>query len=439
MPTTDNRPGNEAQRAITGPMERRASRDDRATMFEMAKTAVKRFAFPLILLVAVVVVWMILFSIGMAASTDPITHAKNPMGKIIFPTNAAPVLAWYGLVVMIYPAFKAVVRLVAKKTSQHELVRLGIAIGTTLLGFLLIRSTLTTLQGLGVWLWAAKIPGVVALILCALAAYLLTLYKEDDERLVELERDLPGLEDDLREAEADQKRSMNDETLWRGQLEDRTAAYDTLAATAKEKDTIYVNASNLFNESEDVKEQVEVSAKLTKANEDLRLLRSDIDTLEAQVAKEKDPGEKRSLQVELTKKIAERTELRDTTIPDLEARLVVLNESVAANPLKGAVDTAKQDSEDAGQKAKEYHDSVKKIEAEHSVAEAKRDVDSGRVTASKKARDDVRQEIASIRAERKSLWRDGVWVPVIIPLVLWGVAILGYTTWYGWVIVEFFS
>lgn len=439
MPTTDNRPGNEAQRAITGPLERRASRDDTPTLFERAKTALKRFAFPLVLLVMIIIVWATLSAIGLAASENPLTHDKNPMGKIIFPTNAAPVLAWYGLAVMIYPAFKAVVRMVAKKTSQFELVRLVIAIATTIAGFLLIHGTLAALQGLGVWLWGAKISGVVALVLCALAAYLLTLYKADDERLTELEKDLPGMEWDLRNAEAAQKLAMKEETLWRGQLEDRTAAYESLAAVEKEKGAAYIAALKLFNESDDVKEQVEVSTKLTKANEDLRLLRSDITILETQVAKEKDHGEKRSLQSELTDKITERTELRDTTIPELTARLKVLDERIEKSPLKDAVDTAKLKSEEAAEKAKEYHDNLKGIKGEHTKAEAAKNVASGKVTDYKQAHDDAQQEIANIRAERKSLWRDSVWVPVIIPIVLWVLALLGYTTWEGWMVVEFFS
>lgn len=442
MSTPKNRPGNEVQPAIEAGPIARAGINSEAVPFKRSKTALGRMMFLLVLVIASVLLWIILGTIGGAVSTVPGTTEKNPLGPLLYPTPAGFAVGIYSAVVMAYPIGMAAWRLMNKHVNQFEVVRLVFAAITIVVGLLWVDDVLVAWQDFGFLLWAdgklLGLWGIVAILAHAISAYVLTLYKEDDPSLREIEEELPTLKLVTAQSLLDLKGRLGVQTRRRERHENLETGLKSLQETAKEKSAALDTATKAYNESADVKKLAEVNQKLTTANSDLNQLLVGIAAREPSVKEQEDPVEKKTLEKELTDMIDQRKKLR-SEIKAHEAKIDKLKPKIKKSDVKVNLESAKKASKKASDAVSEYNKGLdiplaNKKKADEDVVNA--GGDSSAATA-ELATAEQTLEVANQKAAK--LWRDRFFVAFVIPFVLWGIAIVCYTSWYGWMLSEFTS
>jgi hypothetical protein len=411
--------------------------------------AVKRWAFPIVLLVATCITWIVLFVVGMASGA---------FGVISYPGKLAGVVTVFHVVIFAWPTY-----LLVKQKAWWRLIVVGIMVlgmGLALLfGYIV---------AVGAPLWGLRVLGVAALILSAVTAYLLSRYPEEDQeyldevkllpahdRSVEEQREtarIAGIRAENATQAADLLKKDHSDAAHEAEQasKDRTAkqkAYDNSDAVKEMGDIKKELDAKKVEKTEIADKQMELVEKMSAVTRSARKPKPkaapepeddgnpDIEGKEAVVAE--DSASKPVIPITVYQRKYDELErrhkeLEETVIPDLEQKFAEATQKAEDSKEKEALDEAVRISEAASDKEREKR-------AEHKRAKKSSD----KKTQAWKHEEDVLADLTSRRDEvsskqqttnesRRQMWRDDLMLPLIYGIL----ALLCYPAWYGWVLLE---
>lgn len=372
---------------------------------------VKRWIFPVVLLIAVIITWIVLFSTGMASGA---------FGVATYPLTLTTVVTVFHIVILLFP-----IVLILKKKAWLRLIAVAIMV----LGPWLLLAV-GYVHGMGAPLWGLRILGAVALILSAIAAYVLTRYIKEDQTLVHEVNSLP----ELKQSIADQRKKENDSEIQFQAAKDRSDQLEKessdAVSLAEKSSKAYTKAKKDFDEHPLVVEQSDIKKDLAAkkaARDDIPNQQQAIRTTIAQSGGKNT----RALEGQLAQLDQKYVDL-DKEVTDLERKLKGINPKVDALNEKKVLDDAtaknKTDGEAQQDVRRELKVANKRLRRltddwKHEQAATARLV---------KQRDEVAAKQQSTKEERRLLWRDELFFPVVLAVV----ALLLYPAWYGWVATQ---
>ncbi len=389
----------------------------RATMEKAAEMA-KRFAFPVFVAVAGLIVWFALFVTGMAS---------GEMGAFTYPTAVATIVGIYNAVIMAYPAFLAI-----RKRDQLFGLRLGIiAASIIIIFFFPIGLRIMASMGIAQALWGLKILGVVAIALHGYAAILLTHYKAADPEVQETLDSPVDLSDQIKAAHAEQVAAAKKAAI-------ATARKDNLAEVVNTASEKRLRSTEVFEAAKATLEEqpatIDRNAKKTELEDVTKAiskLKSEVEKLQREVDTQKNATLKKMATDKLAVKEAELGTLNGEA-EVLEEQLAELEEAVRNLPEMDDFNEAKASQEESSKEEKDAQDDL-----EVATKKSKeRDLESADASSVLNGLKDDQAESDNLQKEAnqavKSTWRDVAIWPVV---TLLGACFL-YAAWYGWVILE---
>lgn len=377
-------------------------------------STIMRWVFPIFLLGAVIVTWIVLFVTGMAG---------GEFSKISYPGKLANIVTVFHVVILIWP-----IVLIVRKQAWIRLIVVAVMVFgawlTLLLGYIILA---------GGPLWGLKFPGVLALILSASAAYALTRYSKVDQTLAHQVQSLPGLEQTIAEEERKLNLSSIEAKDAQEQSDARKSEHSKAANIAVESSRAFTEARKVLESSDAAKEQKTLDAELAKAKARLEEIPDLVQGTLAAIAKLKGSGAA-PLQHKVDTLEAEFKQLKDTDIPDLQKKVDVLKRRVEISQEKRDLDAAKalnKRNSKLEQEARADYEKAKKRQAEKTDEWKSQQRVTEKLTSQ---RTDVSARQDTLVQTQRLEWRD----ELVFALPLAVIALLCYPAWYGWVALEVF-
>lgn len=411
--------------------------------------AVKRWAFPLVLLVATIITWIVLFVVGMASGA---------FGVISYPGKLAGIVTVFHIVILVWPTY-----LLIKQKAWWRLIVVGIMVlgmGITLLfGYIV---------AMGAPLWGLRFLGAAALILSAVTAYLLSQYPEEDQDYLDEVKLLPAHDRSIAEqreiarvAGIRAENATQDAERLKKEHSDAAHAAEQASKDRTVKQKAYGD-SDVVVEMDKVKKKLDAKKveKTEIADKQMELIEKmsavtrsarkpklkavpesgddgDPDVESDEAARAEDSVSEPVIPVTAYQRKYDELERRheelvETVIPELEEEFAEATQKAEDSKEKEALDEAIRISEEASDKEREKR-------AEHKRAKKSSD----KKTQAWKHEEDVLADLTSRRDEvsskqqttnesRRQMWRDDLMFPLICGIL----ALLCYPAWYGWVLLE---
>jgi hypothetical protein len=402
----------------------------------------KRWIFPVVLIIAAIITWFWLFGAGMATKTP-----KGAFGAAIYAPILANIVTIFHVVINIYPTY-----LLIKKKAWWRLL---------VVGFMLIGMWLALVVGYihlaGAALWGLRFPGVLALLLSAMAAYLLSRYAEEDQTLVEDVKRLPAsknaiqkqedkvameasnVEEAKKAAKARSLESSNATHDAERASEDRTAkqqAYDNSLAVTQAAD-IDKEIKAKKTEQEDLTTEralliYALSKSSGKSTAKTRSTEGTTTPVASEDAESAESGVSFDEKRDRLKVVDARLKELRVDIPQLEVKLKQKQDEAAASNEKKQLDAAAARSVKKSKKEKAKRDERDAAIEEERTATRAWKREQRKLTDMTGRRDAVLSRQEEAEETRRLMWRDDLFYPGVCAFF----AILCYAAWYGWVVLE---
>lgn len=382
--------------------------------------AIKRWAFPIVLIVAAIITWYVLFGTGMASGA---------FGAANYPLTLTIIVTVFHAVILAWPTF-----LLVKKKAWWRLVVVGIM----LLGMLLALVT-TYILVAGAPLWGIKIPGVAALLLSVIAAYSLSRYAEEDQNLVEDVELLPARNKSIRKQQekVDKAAARASHAEGIAKALGKESSDITHAAEIASKDR--TAKQKAYDNSPAVKAVGTIEKEIATKKTEVGDLTTEKTALARSFGRPKNASSKDELSYEDKQKRrkeidARIKEIEETEIPQLEAKLADAQRDAEATSEKRALDAASNLSVKKSEEEAEKRDEYKTAKEEAGIRTRQWKEEQAVLDSMTGQRDEVTSRQQNAEETRRLLWRDDLLVPGLCALF----AILFYPAWYGWVLLEVF-
>jgi len=391
--------------------------------------AAKRWAFPIVLLAAVIITWIVLFATGMASGA---------FGAATYALTLTLVVTVFHAVILAYPTFLAI-----KKKAWWRLI----VVGVMLLG-MLIALVIGYIHLASIPLWGLKIPGVLALLLSAIAAYLLARYAEEDQNLVEDLKLLPARDKAIRK-----QQQVVDTAGFSAQHAEKVAR--DLATESANITHAAEQASNERTAKQKAYDNSSAVKAVADMEKEIGAKQAEVDDLEAEralisrsMSKSSDETSSAKSKAVASTEVPRTFEGKRERLEEIKALLKDLRQAISQ--LQEKQEKAKQDAEASSEKrqldaAKAYsvqkskEEKAKRKERDAAKEEANRETRAFKLEQSKLdgmtgQRNEVTSRQQNAEETRRLMWRDDLLAPGLCALF----ALLFYPAWYGWVVLEVF-